>query len=119
MPALADIALRNREIFEDLQNLANIDYRPTRYISFAHDQNSYKDLEASLDWSDALFVDKKDFSKEISPFFNSKLSTYKAALISHDCWQATPGKTVDLIRKIGVSKGGQVLADCEDRKSVV
>ncbi|MCK5001284.1 MAG: FAD-binding oxidoreductase, partial [Anaerohalosphaera sp.] len=30
-----------------------------------------------------------------------------------NCWQATPGKVVDLIRTIGVEKGGKVLEDCE------
>ncbi|MDD4149788.1 MAG: FAD-dependent oxidoreductase [Bacteroidales bacterium] len=113
LPALADIAMKNREIFEELQNIANIDYKPTRYVSFAHDQDTYKALEASKDWSDAFLVDKKDFVKEISPFFNAKLNTYNAALITHDCWQATPGRTIDLIRKIGLSKGGQILEDCE------
>ena len=113
LPALADIAMKNREIFEELQNIGNIDYKPIRYVSFAHDQDTYKSLEASKDWSDAFLVDKKDFVKEISPFFNPKLNTYNAALITHDCWQATPGRTIDLIRKIGLSKGGQILEDCE------
>ncbi len=113
LPALADIAMKNKEIFEELQNIGNIDYKPIRYVSFAHDQGTYKSLEASIDWSDAFLVDKKDFVKEISPFFNPKLNTYNAALITHDCWQATPGRTIDLIRKIGLSKGGQILEDCE------
>ncbi len=113
LPALADIALKNREIFEDLQKIANIDYKPIRYISFAHDEATYNALDASRAWSDAYLVDKKDFVKEISPFFNPKLETYNSALVTHDCWQATPGRTIDLIRKIGISKGGQILEDCE------
>jgi len=113
LPALADIALENRQIFEDLQKVSNIDYKPIRYISFAHDEDTYKALDASRAWSNAYLVEKKDFVNEISPFFNSNLNTYNAALVTHDCWQATPGKTIDLIRKIGLSKGGQILEDCE------
>ena len=113
LPALADIALKNREIFEDLQQIANIDYKAIRYISFAHDDQTYRDLDASRAWSDAYLVDSKDFVKEISPHFNTNLKTYKAALVTHDCWQATPGRTIDLIRKLGIEKGGKILEDCE------
>ena len=113
LPALADIALKNRELFIELQNIANIDYKPIRYVSFAHDDATYKALDASRAWSNAYMVEQKDFQKEISEFFNPNLKTYKAALITHDCWQATPGKTLDLIRRIGISEGGSVLEDCE------
>ncbi|MFA7409150.1 MAG: FAD-dependent oxidoreductase, partial [Bacteroidales bacterium] len=39
--------------------------------------------------------------------------SYQAALITHDCWQATPGRVVDLIRTIGEEHGGTVLEDCK------
>ncbi|MDR2009890.1 MAG: FAD-dependent oxidoreductase [Bacteroidales bacterium] len=113
LPALADIALKNRELFVELQKISNIDYKPIRYISFAHDDATYKALDVSRAWSDAFMVDKKDFIKEISPYFNPRIQTYKAALVTNDCWQATPGKTIDLLRRIGISKGGSVLEDCE------
>ncbi|MDY0160768.1 MAG: FAD-dependent oxidoreductase, partial [Bacteroidales bacterium] len=113
LPALADIALKNRGIFEQLQKTNNIDYRPTRYVSFAHDELTYKALDASRSWSDAKMVDKKYFVNEISPFFNPNLDKYSAALITNDCWQATPGKVIDLIRKIGINHGGTVLEDTE------
>jgi glycine/D-amino acid oxidase-like deaminating enzyme len=35
------------------------------------------------------------------------------ALITHNCWQATPGRVIDLIRRIGIENGGSVLEDCE------
>lgn len=113
LPALADIALKNRDLFIELQNIANIDYKPIKYVSFAHDEATYKDLEASIAWSNAYMLDKKDFVNEISPYFNPKLSTYSAALITNDCWQATPGKTIDLLRRIGLKNGGEILEDCE------
>jgi glycine/D-amino acid oxidase-like deaminating enzyme/Fe-S-cluster-containing hydrogenase component 2/bacterioferritin-associated ferredoxin/ferredoxin len=112
VPELSDIASRNLEIFKNLQTLKNIDYKPIRYISFAHDEETYKALEASMAWSDAQMVERKDFVKEISPWFNPNISTYKAALITKNCWQATPGKTIDLIRRIGINNGGSVLEDC-------
>ncbi|MGE0077224.1 MAG: FAD-dependent oxidoreductase [Bacteroidales bacterium] len=113
LPEIADIAIRNHEIFKDDHKIGNIDYRPINYISFAHDEATYKALEASKAWSNAYMVDPKDFRKEISPNFNTNLKTYQAALITRDCWQATPGKTIDLIRNIGISKGGIVKEDCE------
>lgn len=113
LPALADIALENRKIFEELQGISNIDYKPIRYVSFAHDNETYKALDASRAWSDAFMVEKQDFNKEISPFFNSNLDTYKSALVTNDCWQSTPGKTIDTIRQIGIKNGGAILEDCE------
>lgn len=113
VPELSDIALRNKELFIDLQKIKNIDYQSIRYISFAHDDETYKSLDASRKWSNAFMIDSKDFTKEISPNFNPKLKTYQAALITHDCWQATPGKVIDLIRSIGLEKGGNVYEDCK------
>ena len=113
LPEIADIASKSHDIFKELNTLSDIDYRPINYVNFAHDEATYKALEASRAWSNAYMVEPKDFQKEISPFFNKNLSTYQAALITKDCWQATPGKTVDLLRKIGLSKGGTVKEDCE------
>jgi len=113
LPEIADIAIRSHEIFKENQKLANINYRPINYIGFAHDQETYKALDASRAWSNAYMVDPKDFRKEISPNFNTNLKTYIGALITKDCWQATPGLTIDLIRNIGISKGGVVKEDCE------
>ena len=108
-PALADIALHNLEIFKDLQTQYNIDFHNIRYVSFAHDEETYNALEASKAWSKACMVESKDFRKEISPYFNPRIQTYRAALITEDCWQATPGKTVDLVRNIGKKHGGTIL----------
>ena len=58
-------------------------------------------------------VDRKDFAKEISPYINPNLDIYSHALISNDCWQATPGKTIDTVRQIGIAKGGRVFEDTE------
>lgn len=113
VPELSDIASHNLEIFKDLQAHHNIDFKPIRYVSFAHDDATYKALDASKAWSDAYMVEPKDFTKEISPSFNHSLKTYQSALITNNCWQATPGRVIDLIRNIGIERGGQVLEDCE------
>ncbi|MDR2836415.1 MAG: FAD-dependent oxidoreductase [Bacteroidales bacterium] len=113
LPALAEIAIKNRDLFENLQKIKNIDYHKIRYVNLVHDEETFKSLDASRAWSNAFMIDKKDFRKEISPFFNLEQNVYSHALISHDCWQATPGKTIDLLRKIGISKGGQIFENCE------
>ncbi len=113
VPEIARIAEVNLGIFKELQALSNIDYRPSLYVNFAHNEATYKALEDSKAWSVAKMVEPKDFCKEISPYFSKSISTYKAALITQNCWQATPGKVVDLLRKIGISKGGVVKEDCE------
>lgn len=112
IPELAEIAGQNHSIFRELQKLSNIDYKPIRYISFAHDEDTYKALEASKAWSKAEMIAPKQFREEISPYFNPKPRKYLSALATEDCWQATPGKVVDLVRNIGVSAGGTVLEDC-------
>lgn len=109
LPALADIAKHNLEIFRSIQEKTNIDFRLIRYVNFAHDEATYRSLEASKAWSDAYMVDKKDFSKEISPYFNTKLNDYSHALITNECWQATPGLTIDAVRHIGREHGGTIL----------
>lgn len=112
LPELAEIAERNHAIFKDLQKLANIDYCPIRYISFAHDEETYKTLEASKAWSKAEMIGPKQFREEISPYFNANPKKYLAALVTENCWQATPGKVVDLIRSLGITAGGSVMEDC-------
>jgi len=113
LPALADIATHNLEIFREVQQLRNIDLKMTRYVNFVHDDATYRSLDASRAWSDAYMVDKKDFAKEISPYINPHLDLYSHALISMDCWQATPGKTIDTVRQLGIRAGGQVFEDTE------
>lgn len=114
VPELADIAKHNHELFKDLQKVHNINYFETRYITFAHDQETYNNLELSKQWSDAYMVDPKDFDKEISPYINKSLKdTYISALVSKDCWQATPGIVVNLLRNIGLENGGTIKENCE------
>lgn len=112
VPELAEIAAHNQNIFKELQYLSNIDYQPIRYVNFAHDEATYQALEASKAWSKATMVGPEKFREEISPYFNPKSKKYLAALVSDDCWQATPGKVVDLIRNIGIAAGGTVMEDC-------
>ena len=112
LPALADIASHNLEIYKELQEIGNIDLHLIRYVSFAHDHDTFRALDASRAWSDARMVEAKDFKKEISEHFNPNCNIYSHALITRNCWQATPGKTIDLIRHIGIQKGGTVLEDC-------
>ncbi len=113
LPEIADIARNNHEIFKSLQKIKDINYRPINYITFAHDEKMYESLEESMSWSDAYMVEPKDFKKEISPYFNTKLNTYLAALVTRDCWQATPGKVIDLVRRIGIENGGTIWEDCK------
>ena len=113
LPELSDIAVHNLEIFKELQAIHDINFLQTRYVTFAHDENVYKALESALAWSDGYMVDPKDFRKEISPFINPNLDIYLAAQITRNCWQATPGRVIDLIRRIGIEKGGSILEDCK------
>jgi len=112
-PELADIAEHNHSMFKELQKTANIDYFPIRYVNLAHDEESYKGLERAMQWSDAYMVEPKDFRKEISPYFNTANHNYIAAQITNNCWQATPGKTIDLLRKIGLDNGGRYIENAE------
>jgi len=113
LPEMADIAQHNLQIFKDLQKIKNIDYHQTRYVTFAHDEATYKVLEDSMSWSDAYMVAPKDFTKTISPLINPKLDKYLGAQISNNCWQATPGRVIDLIRRLGMDNGGTILEDCQ------
>jgi len=113
IPELSDIAVHNLEIFKALQQVKNIDFLPIDYVTFAHDDHMYNALKASMAWSDAEMIEPKDFSERISPYINPNLSKYQAALITHNCWQATPGRVIDLIRQLGIKKGGEVKEDCK------
>jgi len=112
LPELSDIAARNHEIFKELQAIRNIDYRPILYVTFSHDEAMYNALVESMAWSDAHMVEPKDFAKQISPHINPDMTNYRSALITRNCWQATPGRVIDLIRRIGLEKGGLVEEDC-------
>ena len=98
----------NQTIFEETQKEYDIHYREIRYITFAHDEATYNDLERSCGWSNAYLIDKKDFQKEVSPYFNTNQNTYFAAQISQHCWQATPGRVIDFIRNKGKERQGEV-----------
>jgi glycine/D-amino acid oxidase-like deaminating enzyme/Fe-S-cluster-containing hydrogenase component 2/bacterioferritin-associated ferredoxin len=111
LPELSDIAIHNLEIFKELHQIKNIDFRPINYVTFAHDEPMYNALEASMAWSDARMIEPKDFRKEISSHINPKLDNYIAALVTQNCWQATPGRVIDLIRRIGIQNGGRILED--------
>lgn len=113
LPELSDIAEHNLEIFRDLQNIRNIDFRTINYVTFAHNDEMAKALEASMEWSDAEMIMPQDFPKRISPHFNKNIDTYQSALITKNCWQATPGRLIDLIRRIGIENGGQIKEDCK------
>lgn len=109
LPALADLGNHNREIFEELAKTVDIDYHNTNYVNFVHDDATYKQLDASRAWSNAYIIDKKDFTTEISPYINPNLNIYSHALISKDCWQASPGKTINAIRNIAIKNGGTLM----------
>ena len=112
-PDIADIAQHSHEIFKEIQKVHNINYKPTRYVNLVHDDATYRALDASRAWSDAYMVDRKDFKKEISPLWDDTKTTYSHALMTRDCWQATPGRVIDYIRGIGVSLGGRYYEDTE------
>lgn len=114
VPELSDIARNNLEIFKELQKIKNIDFRPINYVTFAHDEAMYKALETSMEWSNAEMIGPSEFRNKIAPGINPAIAdTYMAALITSDCWQATPGRVLDLIRQIGMKNGGKVEEDCE------
>jgi len=113
LPELTDIAKHNLELFKELADYAHIDFHLINYITFAHDENMYNTLIDSLAWQDGKMIAPDMFNKEISPYFNKDNTKYIGALKTGDCWQASPGKVIDALRNIGVSKGGTVLENCE------
>ena len=112
LPELSDIAAHNLEIFKELNNKRNIDFKLTEYITFAHNEEMYNALEASLAWQEAKIVDANKFQELISPYYNKNNNKYFAALIAKNCWQATPGKTIEAIRRIGILNGGEIIENC-------
>jgi len=110
---ISDIAKHNLQIFKDIQKVYDIHYKPIRYVNLVHDEATYKALDASRAWSDATMVDVKDFKKEVSPHWNDNSKNYTNALITNDCWQASPGRTLDFIRNAGTKNGGTILEDCQ------
>ena len=112
-PDIADIAQHNHEIFKELSKVHDIGYKVTRYVNLVHDEATYRSLDASRAWSDAYMVERKDFKKEISPLWDDTKGTYTHALMTRDCWQATPGRVIDFIRGIACSLGGRLYEDCE------
>ncbi len=112
-PDIADIAQHSHEIFKQIQAVHNINYKPTHYVNLVHDDATYRALDASRAWSDAYMIDRKDFKREISPLWDDSRTTYSHALITRDCWQATPGRVIDYIRSIGTSLGGRYYEDTE------
>ena len=113
VPELADIATNNLHLFKELQKISNINFYQTNYISFAHDQATYEALDKSREWSNAYMISPAQFRKEISESFNPNGPKYRGALVTKDCWQATPGLTIDLIRQLGIKSGGEILEDCK------
>lgn len=113
VPELSDIAGRNLEIFKELNHKRDIDFRLINYVTFAHDEAMYNALEKSMAWQDARMIARKDFTKEISKNFNPKLDKYSAALLTANCWQATPGKVIDTIRRIGIENGGKIMEETQ------
>ncbi|KWW28984.1 MAG: FAD dependent oxidoreductase [bacterium P3] len=112
-PDIADIAAHNHEIFKEIQQRYNINYAPTRYVNLVHDDATYRALDASRAWSDAYMVERKDFRREISPLWDDSRDTYSHALITRDCWQATPGRVVDYLRRLALQQGGTLHEDSE------
>jgi glycine/D-amino acid oxidase-like deaminating enzyme/bacterioferritin-associated ferredoxin len=112
LPELSEIASMNHEIFKHLQQQHNIDYRPIKYVTFAHDEAMYNALTESMSWSDATMIGPQDFAREISTHINPGMKGYLSALVTRNCWQATPGRVIDLLRRIGIDAGGRVEEDC-------
>jgi glycine/D-amino acid oxidase-like deaminating enzyme/ferredoxin len=112
VPELAEIARQNHAIFKELHARVDIDYTPTRYVNLAHDEATLQALDASRAWSDARLVGVDGFRDEISPYFRPVPGRYLGALITSDCWQATPGKVVRALRETGVAAGGTVIEGC-------
>ncbi len=113
LPELTDIARHNLELFAQLQKHGNIDFRLINYVTFAHDETMYKALEESMAWQKAVMINPSQFRDEISPYFNTSNNKYIAAMKTSECWQATPGKVIEVLRKIGVQQGGTLMEDCK------
>jgi len=113
LPELSDIARHNLELFKELDKTRSIDFKLTNYITFAHDKEMLKTLEASLAWQEGIMLKPSQFRTDISPYYNASNTKYLAALKTGDCWQATPGKVMEALRQIAMAKGGTLLENCE------
>jgi glycine/D-amino acid oxidase-like deaminating enzyme/thioredoxin reductase/Fe-S-cluster-containing hydrogenase component 2/ferredoxin len=111
LPELTDIARHNLEMFGELQQHANIDFRLINYVTFAHDEAMFKALEDSMAWQKARMIKPSQFREEISPYFNNSNTKYLAALKTGECWQATPGKVIEALRRLGINAGGALMED--------
>ncbi len=111
LPELTDIARHNLELFDGLSREFEIDFRLINYITFAHDEDMFRALEESMAWQKAVMLKPSQFKSEISPYFNSTNDKYIAALKTSECWQATPGKVIDALRKKGLRAGGKLVDD--------
>jgi glycine/D-amino acid oxidase-like deaminating enzyme/Fe-S-cluster-containing hydrogenase component 2/thioredoxin reductase/ferredoxin len=111
LPELTDIARHNLELFGQLAKEFDIDFRLINYITFAHDEQMLKALEDSMAWQKAVMLKPSQFRQEISPYFNHTNQKYIAALKTSECWQATPGKVIDALRKKAIKNGGILIDD--------
>jgi len=111
LPELTDIARHNLELFGQLAKEFDIDFRLINYITFAHDEQMLKALEDSMAWQKAVMLQPAQFRDQISPYFNHSHQKYIAALKTSECWQATPGKVIDALRKKALRNGGTLLDD--------
>ncbi len=109
LPELTDIARHNLEMFRELQTLGDIDFRLINYVTFAHNEAMYKALEESMAWQKARMIFPERFREEISPYFDISNNKYLAALKTSDCWQATPGKVIEMLRQLGINRGGKLM----------
>jgi len=112
LPELTEIARQNLFLFKDLQQHGNIDFRLINYITFAHNNAMYQALVDSMAWQKAVMLSPSQFKKEVSPYFNTNSNKYIAALKTSECWQATPGKVIEVLRKIGIASGGELMENC-------
>ncbi len=113
LPELTDIARHNLEMFAELSGKGDIDFRLINYLTFAHDETMYKALEDSMAWQKAVMLKPSQFREEISPFFNTSNNKYIAALKTSECWQATPGKVIEVLRQLGLNSGGMLKENCK------
>ncbi len=109
LPELTDIARHNLELFKELEEKGDIDLRLIHYVTFAHNEEMYKTLEESMAWQKAIMIGPEQFTSEISPLFNTRKNKYLAALKTSECWQATPGKVIEMLRQLGINHGGTLL----------
>lgn len=109
LPELTDIARHNLEMFAELEQRADIDFRLINYVTFAHDEEMLKTLEDSMAWQKARMIMPWQFKDEISPYYNSENKKYLAALKTSECWQATPGKVIEALRQLAINSGGTML----------